>query len=476
VPRKALLLLLLLLACQAGLARRFAYAQQEYPAARAPADSGPAFCYHGAYNTQGNLFANDRQGYLDYVDEHLRQLGVQCLRHSGTTGLVPRVVDDPERGWRYLDEAYIHGAGIVGDEQLVTVWFSEREEETRTLEILEHALARYDGDCDLNDDGDCQDTVQGVPERQGINYPFIRYYQAGNELGGKKDPFGQDSGDYAEFASKAAVMISNRCPSCKVLLGSVLGSSDESWERRRDYFEEILASLQAYDSLHMFDAADIHLPNIERINYTTYRAMAVNWQDVRGLLDSFGLEDRSIWCTETSTYTDRPWTMSQDSRYPYHSEVDQAADLVKRYLYYFSLGIERVHWSPNLIDRRVEDGQKAVYWSTIGLITSDGQKKVSFGSMKIMVDKLSGLQTVERIDLGDPNLYLFRFGFGASVRPPVHVLWNEEGTVTVDLSAKIAGNVKVTTIKGRVTQEPVDAIAISMGPKFIETVAETTHA
>jgi hypothetical protein len=162
--------------------------------------------------------------------------------------------------------------------------------------------------------------------------------------------------------------------------------------------------------------------------------------------------------------------MSQDSRYPYHSEVDHAADLVKRYLYYFWLGIERVHWSPNMINRRVEDGQKEVYWNTVGLITRDGQKKMAFGAMRIMASKISGFQSVERISMPDPNLYLLRFGFGGSGRPPVHVLWKEEGVVTVDLSDYISGQVKVTTIKWRVTKEPIDDIDISIGPKFIELV------
>ena len=85
-----------------------------------------------------------------------------------------------------------------------------------------------------------------------------------------------------------------------------------------------------------------------------------------------------------------------------------------------------------------------------------------------MIDKLEGFQAVERIDLGDGNLYLLRFDFHNVNRLPAYVLWKEEGVVTVDLSGVIAGEVKVTTIKGRVTGETLEGIAISKGPKFIE--------
>ena len=387
---------------------------------------------------------------------------------------MPEWIDHPQFGWQYLDEVLIHGAGVVGEEQLVTVWFWQKEDKDRALEILEEALARYDGDCDLNDDGDCQDSVNGAQERMGFDYPFIKYYQPGNEIGGKRDPYNQNPEEYAEFANQAAVIIKNQCPSCQVMLGSVLGGSDETWQGRLDHFEEVLSQLGHLNGLHLFDAADIHLHNMERLRYTTYKAMSINRQDMRGLLMRFAIGDREIWCTETSTYSGRPWTIKGDSRYPYQREEDQAMKLVKRYLYSFSLGIERVFWSPNLVERPVKEGNKEKYWNKTGLITVDGAKKIGYNTLQLMIDKLKGFQAVERIDLGNENLYLLRFDFHNVNRLPAYVLWKEEGVVTVDLSGVIAGEVKVTTIKGRVTGETLEEIAISKGPKFIEVTGGTT--
>ncbi|MBC8449438.1 MAG: hypothetical protein H8D78_16960, partial [Chloroflexi bacterium] len=113
---------------------------------KAQAASPSSFCFHAPYNSRGHLFPGDRQGFLNYIDERLKELNVECLRHSGVTGLVPEWIDHPQFGWPYLDEVFIHGAGVVGEEQLVTVWFWQKEDKDRALEILEEALARYDGD------------------------------------------------------------------------------------------------------------------------------------------------------------------------------------------------------------------------------------------------------------------------------------------------------------------------------------------
>ena len=142
-------------------------------------------------------------------------------------------------------------------------------------------------------------------------------------------------------------------------------------------------------------------------------------------------------------------------------------ELVKRYLYSFSLGIQKVFWG-GIVDYAAYGGKQNSYFSNVGLIYKDGAKKLAYDTLKLMISKLKDFEKVARIDLGDDNLYLLKFEFSSAAKLPVYVLWKEAGAINVDLSDLIAGEAKVTTIKGRVTGETAADIAISQGPKFIE--------
>jgi len=58
---------------------------------------------------------------------------------------------------------------------------------------------------------------------------------------------------------------------------------------------------------------------------------------MRRVLADFGYHDRPIWCTETSTCSGKVGEIFQSE--------EQAADLVKRFVLLYSLGVEKAFWT-----------------------------------------------------------------------------------------------------------------------------------
>jgi|GEM_PF-3473285 len=130
----------------------------------------------------------------------------------------------------------------------------------------------------------------------------------------------------------------------------------------------------------------------------------------------------------------------------------------------------------------------------IGLLDADGNPKPAYYTYKLLIEKLGGFGSVERLDLtGDiiknrgEGVWAFRLTVGGK---DVYVLWyednvnacpicsvTEDASTTVDLSSYLAGNVKATHIiteQGETSaeSETADASSIEVGesPVIVESI------
>ncbi|MCI5149969.1 MAG: hypothetical protein D3916_11375, partial [Candidatus Electrothrix sp. MAN1_4] len=141
--------------------------------------------------------------------------------------------------------------------------------------------------------------------------------------------------------------------------------------------------------------------------------------------------DIEIWITEMGTYSGEPAAQpfSGKSKYPFQSEEDQAADLLKRYVFGLSLGIKKIFWAYGLLEGlRGDNG----FFDHTGLIY-DGRnkndrgrlvKKSAYYTYKLMTEKLRNcdFDNIEILAEGLNNVNAYRFPLKNRSKS-VYVIW-----------------------------------------------------
>ena len=331
---------------------------------------------------------------------------------------------------------------------------------------VKEVVERYDGD--------------GFKDAPGS--PIVKYWQIENEpnLAWLWRKQGTPE-EYAQLLLAAYEAAKEANPGCKVLIGGVGGGPgegpDSSLYGFRHFYVPVLEALRGRG----FDIFDYHWYGNARGDYKRFERV---YREVRRALDKYGFEDAEIWVTEMSTYSGKP------RGHPYQSEEEQAADLVKRYIFSLWLGVKKVFWAFGLAEGfKHDDG----YFDHTGLIYdglgSDdrgrGVRKLAFYAYKVMTQKLEGSDwdNVRRLQTGEGSVLAFEFKNPRAPKRRVIVVWwdwFEEPEVnvkrlTLDIGAEEAlltkaltdeaGNVKSWRRKapgGRLSLE------LDISPLFVE--------
>jgi len=286
-------------------------------------------------------------------------------------------------------------------------------------------------------------------------YPFVKYWQIGNEPSANVTASG-----YGEFVCMTYESIKEANPEAKVLLGGVSGLGADSKAGYEEKFDQIFLPL---------------LKNLSKQNKRCFDIFDYHWygpadgyyklsKDVYGIIqekiETLGIpEPEEYWITEMGSYSGDP----QPTEFPAQTEKQQAADMVKRYVYPLSFGVKKVFWAWSIKEGFNRD---CGYFDYTGIIydgcdclnreyicaednTYDlgpGVKKLAYYTFKKMTEKLEGsdwdsMQTIQ--ESGD--VYIYRFTKKDSGKP-VWVAWNDGDktkTATITLS-KNASGAKIT--------------------------------
>jgi len=315
-------------------------------------------------------------------------------------------------------------------------------------------------------DGDGKDDAPGSP--------VVRYWQVENEpnLGRRVGTPEQ----YAALLRHTYRAARQADPRCKIVIGGVGGwvgkGRGSSLDGFRRFYLPVLKRLGGKG----FDIFDYHWYGNA---FGDYLAYGKAHRDVRKALDRFGFKHAPIWITEMGSFSGRP------RRNRPQSEQQQAADLVRRYVYPLSLGVQKIFWAFGLIEGfRHDDG----YFDHTGLIydghgTGDrerGARKLAYFTYKLMTEKLESKRFAGTVPGLPAHVYACRFGeAGEAVTVVWWDWWNEPKaeSKTVALPMKTAARVTsaITDGSGKRRTWNVKAsggkvsLTLSKDPLFVES-------
>lgn len=264
------------------------------------------------------------------------------------------------------------------------------------LKFLAKAVERYDGD--------------GIDDAPGS--PVVTHWQIENEVDGNF--WGDTPESYARLLKASYQTIKKANPKAKVVLAGA--SSVAGFSR---FYVPLLKELQNIADKpgdRYFDVFDIHW-----YGYAGEYGK-IDGHDLRGFMDSYnrtlssyGYGDTPLWMTETGTHGGKGVVGKSGGALPEQDEAAQAAELVKRYVYFIGNGIKKVFWFQMANAHHDNIGRPNDYFENVGLINNprnngDSSKKLAYYSYKFLVDMLEGSnwEMTQRIDLGK-DVYAYRF-------------------------------------------------------------------
>ena len=276
--------------------------------------------------------------------------------------------------------------------------------------FIKAAAERYDGD--------------GNNDAPGS--PVVNYWQIHNEV--NVDFFWKDTPKaYAELLKVSYDAIKEANPNAKV---AIAGMSNPSglFEGGNSY-AVILEELKKIGGT--FDIFDVHwfgyVGNYKKHNKAGKEVLTEFMNvDLSNVLNDFN--NVEVWFTEDGTHTGSDVDLKSGLA-PAQSEIDQAGELVKRYIYPLANGVKKIFWR-NVIESRSYSRafKRNDYFDNIGLVYNgcgiedekftckpegvgddlgEGVKKLSYYTYKLMVEKLerSDWDNIQIINESD-NIYI----------------------------------------------------------------------
>ena len=277
------------------------------------------------------------------------------------------------------------------------------------IAFVKTAVERYDGD--------------GVNDMPELSNPIL-YWQVGNE------PNCIVKQDFAKLQKMTYKAIKEVCPQCKVLIGGAaqpIRSGHGFITNKDDYitgfnnsYKPILQELKGSG----FDIFDFHWYG----NATgDYKLIQPVYEQLKLILDTLNFNNIPIWVTEMGTYSGFP-AGEAGTPYSYQTELQQASDYLKRFVFSLSIGVKKIFPAFGLMEGLTNtDG----YFDHTGFIydgvgSNDlrlGEKKLAYYSYKKMVEVLEGSDwdNIVKITEDDVNnVYIYKFTKNGK---PIYVAW-----------------------------------------------------
>ncbi len=236
-------------------------------------------------------------------------------------------------------------------------------------EFVRAAVERYDGD--------------GIDDMPGLKQP-VKYWQVGNE-----PP--RNLKDYPKLLEITYKAIKETDPDAKVIIGGTTGIAHNNGQIYIDGFDKKFFPILRELGGQYVDIFDLHWYGNATGDYKNCKKI---YEYIKMVLEKTGFsKDMPFWITEMSSYSGK--AVHDRRTLTFQSETEQAADLLKRYVYPLSFGVKKVFWAFGLIEGFRDSDN---YFEHTGLIYNGrfdydqgrGVKKLAYYTYKKMTEILEG--------------------------------------------------------------------------------------
>lgn len=307
------------------------------------------FGIFGAYTNEYTYFINQMGlspiSYINWVDNHFKNLGAHWTRSN--TQLIWNLIEPK------LDGKYVWNIFSFPDSVVTKIYDSPAQVEwlgcinfnpsthnpvknpTRWKAYLRTVVDKYNGD----GSNDLNSRVK------------VKHWQIGNEIFELTNA-GFTSAQYAQVVAMADTAIHSLDANAKICLVAPTSG--------------IMVDTFWVNTITQLSLMNIHFEIVDVHNWVLASQYKMNVLSAyRNLLNSKGYSNVKIWSCENGTYCYQPSTL------PFQSQDEQAASLIKRYVWNFANGLEKLMWN-NLMEWYQFGGNPSSIYNSMGLI-GDGQ-------------------------------------------------------------------------------------------------------
>ena len=275
----------------------------------------------------------------------------------------------------------------------------------------------------------------------------VKYYEADTEPSGFPPPVGWQGypEQYAAFLRTTYQTIKEECPDCQVVLGGMVGvgPADEGMVDRKSQHLQFLRTILAHGAGRYFDVFSFKQHHNMAVDY---RSIGARMAAYRAIFADYNIElDTIPVFLETAAYNGTPGypdgnPLSFITLSP-QSEREQAAALVKLYIYALSLGIDKIFWN-GVVERHDFGGFKGNPFNFYGLVNNpknDGEshQKLAYYTYQKMIETFAsadwqGMKTVR----DDKNICMYSIPLklplhsrsgGKKKNKKIWVVWSDTG-------------------------------------------------
>ncbi len=306
------------------------------------------FGIFGAYALEYGWFMQNMgfngQEYWNWVDGHFEELGAHWTRSN--TQLIWELIDPN------LDGKFVWNIITNPDSVITNVYDSPAG--VRWLGCIYVGQGHGSFRNPLDHQQQWQDFLKAVVERyngdgiKDINrFVRVQYWQIGNEIPGL-GAAGVTPSQYAAIVALSESAIHAVDPKAKIcLVAPTRGDVGD------EFLRQVIVDLASRGT--PFDVIDIH--HWGRAENYKMKALPA----YRRFLDVNGYAHVEIWSCEHGTWCYQP------DRQPFQSQAEQAASLVKRYVWNFANGLDKLFWN-NLMEWHGFGGNPGSIFNAMGLV------------------------------------------------------------------------------------------------------------
>lgn len=307
----------------------------------------------------------------------LSETNTPSMRQMTFADVYWKQVEPTNDNWDFSDSdsAYLNPYAIIPVAELFSIMASE---DTVGIQVPWKACTNP-SECywdPANDSIDTKDYLSTVINRYKNQ---TNYWEIANEFNNASPPTGLPLPEKKIFLEYCYNWIKQYDAAATVIFPGMVGTYGFPFENNYSWLRNFLD----IGGANTFDVMNYH-------DYNSWWTLPAHYDSIRTILDNYGYNNKEIWITETSISSENISPITPD----YSSEDEQAADVWRRFSLLWAKGARVVFWHSFWSSGVSTD------WGEFGLLNSNGIKKKSFHSFKLLMDKVTGFTQISLNETG----------------------------------------------------------------------------